>query len=178
MARYNIKNMLALMYILIPVMFYGLAYIGSYSSGGLKLEFYGGHYVTSNSFLLLTVGHFILGLMILKGLLNNDFVIVILERKIIHFDILLVLVFILSLTFPFGLIRMLLFPIFVMMYVRRKHYFITNVILYSFAIFLLLGYSIRFPLVQLTLLCFIPFFSVQSKTRLVIFSDIYLRFIF
>ncbi|MCY4495503.1 MAG: hypothetical protein OXB92_16790 [Acidimicrobiaceae bacterium] len=154
------------------MVFYGVPYGLSLEHGGKVLYFFGAHYIDSTSFSIILLGHLILGLLIVFFVFNNRLYVSVILKKNGFDDFLLVVVFVSSFVINIAIIKMILYPLYIVLYMRRKRYKVTDFILYGFCFGFMLGKEGRHPLIQTLLLTLLPSLSRASLFRLALLSVI------
>ncbi|EHY8704823.1 hypothetical protein WKN18_003562 [Vibrio cholerae] len=167
---YDLKNLVIVMYLIIPTLFYGIPYLYSIPKGGVLFNFYGTQFIHTENLLEILLGHLLVGLLVCFVLLKNNFKLDILSRKSRGVDLLMILVFIINHFIPSGIVSMVCYPLFLFMFIRRTHYTSTLIFILAISMSLVFLDGVRYALVQSILLISLPLISRLSITKLLISS--------
>lgn len=170
MNTYNLKNIIMVMYLLVPLLFYGVPYLYFFHQGGMNLNFFGSQFIESSNVLQMLIGHLFIGVLVCIFLLNRSFMLSVKEEKTVLNDVLLVFSFGLTYFIPFGIVSMISYPWFLFLFVSRRHYVISMILLLIISIFLVFFHEVRYPFVQVVILLLLPLLSRLSVFRLLMLA--------
>lgn len=177
MITYNIRNLMVMMYLILPAFFYGVPYLYSLSDGYLTMDFFGTYQISDLELLNIFLGHLLLGFMVLFLLYFRSFEVSMFKDKVWQDDLFLIALYIITFFINVGIIKMFFYPLFLLVYIRRSRYLLTNILLIMFSFFLLVSDGVRYPLIQVLILSMLPFLSRKSVLSLFSYSLLSLCFL-
>ncbi|EOG7789517.1 hypothetical protein ACSW0U_003808 [Vibrio fluvialis] len=172
MNTYNLKNIIIVMYLFVPALFYGIPYLYTLSFGGIDLNFFGTQYIESLSLLKILLGHLLIGILVCFFLLKGEYKLQINNGRSILNDMLMLGLFCITFFIPIGLVSMISYPWFLFIFIIRRHYLFSICVLLILSFYLLIYQGVRYPLIQITILMLIPILSRLSIVKLLLLAMI------